>query len=696
MNNKIALLVVAAFLSGGCSSKIDLAAEVDPFIGSGGTGHVFLGASVPWGLVQLGPTNQQLGWDYCSGYNAADSVIIGFSHTHLNGTGMPELCDITVMPVLGDDFSYSRGKPSEPASGPFSTFSHSSESCEPGYYSVMLDRYGIKAELSASKHVGMHRYSFPASDKAAIIFDLENGSLNERLTGWHIEADGNSRLKGYRYSTVWADRGFSIQDGEKIYFCAEFSKPFEAFESFEDGKYGRAEFRTKKGEKVLLKVGLSTTSVEAAAKNLAAEVPGWDFDAVRKSARAAWNEQLARVQLKGGDRESRSILYTSLYHTMIFPNIISDAGAEEVFSNFSFWDTYRAQMPLYSILFPDVFGKIAHSLLKTASEKGKVPVWPMMGVETDCMIGNPGIPVLADAVLKGFLQGDDAQAAFEAIKRSAMLDERWQGLRKEHGFIPYDISPRQSVAYECEYALADWAVAQVARRLGKEKDYAYFMERSHSWTKLFDRSSGFIRPKDKDGNWVEPFDPLKVDFGNDYCEGNAWQYSFLVPHDIDTLAALLGSKQALLERLDSLFSMSSEITGHSSDISGMIGQYVHGNEPSHHIIWLYSMLGQPEKASALTHKVMKELYSASPDGICGNEDMGQMSAWYILAAMGLYQIEPSGGRYYKAEPLFDEFTITLPDGKNLCIRKADFLKNSESGTNEPEFYVDYKDLMKGI
>ncbi len=688
-NNRWFLLLAAALLTGSCSSENDFAAEVDPFIGSGGTGHVFLGASVPWGLVQLGPTNQQTGWEYCSGYNAQDSVIIGFSHTHPSGTGMPEYCDITVMPVTGDDFAYGRGTPSDLSSGPFSVFRHETEVCEPGYYSVMLDRYGIQAELTATQRVGMHRYTFPASEKAAIVFNLENGAYQERLCGWHIEADGDRTLRGYRTSSVWNEGDHPVRDDETVYFEAVFSKPFTAFKTFEDGKYGRAEFTTKEGGEILVKVGISVRSAEAAAANLAAEVPGWNFNAVRRNARYAWNTQLGRVRVKTDDAEARRILYTALYHTMIFPNIISDAGEEDYFNNFSFWDTYRAQMPLYAILFPEIFEKIAHSLIKMADETGKVPVWPMMGIETDCMIGSPGIPVLADGVLKGFLTGKDADAAYEAMKRSSMLDERWQGLRKQYGFIPYDIQPRQSVAYECEYALADWSIAQVARKLGKEEDYAFYMERSHSWIRLFDPTVGLLRPRDREGRTIEPFDPLNVTYGNDYCEGNAWQYTFLAPHDVDTLSALFGSREALLERLDTLFTMSSEVTGHSSDVTGMIGQYVHGNEPSHHIIWLYAMLGHPEKTSALTHKVLKELYSATPDGICGNEDMGQMSAWYILAAMGLYQVEPSGGRYYIATPLFPEFAIRYPDGHSFTI----IASPDAPAPGKP--YIDYADIMKG-
>ncbi len=688
MRNSLILLFAAALLAGGCSLQSDLASEVDPFIGSGGTGHVFVGACVPWGLVQLGPTNQQIGWEWCSGYNAKDSVIIGFSHTHLNGTGMPELCDITVMPVTGDGFSLGRGVPSDLSSGHFSVFRHETEVCEPGYYRVMLERYGIEAELTATHRVGVHRYTFPASERSAVIFDMENGSYNDILKGWHLEADGDRRVRGYRFSTVWNEGDHPVRPDEKVWFEAEFSKPFEAFIVSGDGKYGRAEFRTGKGEQVLLKIGISVNSPEAAARNLAAEAQGWNFDAVRRQARAEWNSRLARIGVEGAGADDRKILYTSLYHTMIFPNDISDAGEEEYFSNLSLWDTYRAQMPLYAILFPDVFRKICLSMLKMADTAVKVPVWPMMGIETDCMIGSPGIPVLADGVLKGFLSGEEVEAAFEAMKRSSMLDERWQALRKQYGYIPQDISPRQSVAYECEYALADWSIAQVARKLGREEDYAFYEARCHSWMKLFDPSTGLIRPRDREGNTVEPFDPLNVSYGNDYCEGNAWQYTFLVPHDIDTLASLFGSRQALLDKLDTLFSMSSEVTGHSSDVTGMIGQYVHGNEPSHHIIWLYSMLGHPEKTSALTRKVLDELYSATPDGICGNEDMGQMSAWYILAAMGLYQIEPSGGRYYIAEPYFPEISINYPDGRSFTVRKSEGV---ESG-GKP--YIDYTEIME--
>ena len=673
---------LAVFFSG-CTGH---SAYVDPFIGSGGTGHVFLGAGVPHGLVQLGPTNPTLGWDFCSGYNAMDSLIIGFSHTHLSGTGMPEFCDITVMPVVGKDAQWRRG-------GFESSFSHESEACTPGFYSVHLDRYGIDAELTATARVGVHRYTFPASQDAAIIFDLENGALGERLNGWNVEQLSTTRFRGHRSSTVWADRGFSIQDGQTIWFEAEISKPAESFETFADGKYARISFSTFEGETVLLKVALSVSGPGGAELNLQSEAPGWNFNALRRDAQKAWDKALSCINVRTSDKTARQILYTSLFHTMIFPNVISDFGEPERYSNFSFWDTYRAQMPLYEIMLPERFRSIASSLLDYALEQGKVAVWPMCGIETDCMIGNPGIPVLADAVLKGYIPGPEA---YEVMKRSAMLDERWQGLRKQYGFIPYDIEPRQSVAYETEYALADWAVAQVARSLGHQQDYEYFLERSCSWKKHFDPSTGFLRPLDREGCFVEPFDPLDVTFGHDYCEGNAWQYTFLVPHDVDGLAACFGSREALEARLDSLFSMSGEVSGSSADVTGMIGQYVHGNEPGHHIIYLYSMLGRRDKTAALVKKVLTELYKADPDGICGNEDMGQMSAWYILSALGFYQVEPCGGRYWLGAPLFKRAVLNLPEGRKFTvINKGKSGKVSLNGIELTDNFVSSAQIAAG-
>ncbi len=703
-------IVLTTLLLGSCSPGLDPAALVDPFIGSAGTGHVFVGANVPWGLVQLGPTNLAEGWAWCSGYNRSDSTILGFSHTHLSGTGMTDLCDITVMPVVGDGFAYARGRSDDPLSGPFSTFRHETESCSPGFYGVDLDRYGIHVELTATIHAGLHRYIFPASDRAAVLFDMENGSWNNDLTGWHLEAEGDRKIRGYRRSTVWADRGFSSQDGEVVYFEAEFSCPFDSFELFADGRYGRANFTTTSGQEILLKVGISCVDAAGAAANLAAELPGWDFEAVRSEARSAWNRELSRMEIHSADPVHRKIAYTSLYHALFFPSVFSDvdgrynggdgqiyrADGFTYYTNFSFWDTYRAHMPLYSILFPERYADMARSLIMMADHQGIVPVWPMMGIETTCMIGNPGIPVLADAVLKGFLSDEEALQAYQAMRRSALEPGRWQDLRMRYGFIPADIDPPQSVAYECEYALADAAVARVADRLGFEEDAAYFRKRSHSWTHLFDSQTGFIRPRHADGSWVEPFDPLCVDFGNGYCEGNAWQYSFLVPHDVDTLSTLFGGKEALLARLDSLFAMPSTFTGMSADCTGMIGQYVHGNEPGHQIIYLYSMLGAPRKAAALGREVLSTLYSALPEGMCGNEDMGQMSAWYLLSSMGLYQVEPAGGCYWLGGPMPGRTILHFPDGKSFTVScKGEGTRYQWNGRTLSEPCLSYADIRAG-
>ena len=697
-----AALAVSFFSFVSCGGT-DYCQYVDTRIGTGGSGHVFVGANVPFGMVQLGPTSIPNTWDFCSGYHEMDSTVIGFSHTHPSGTGMPEMLDFTIMPVTGRNLTYARGNAADPSSGLWSYADRSREVTEPGYYSVPLERYGILAEMTATARVGLQRFTFPASEEAAVIFDMENGDggIMDVLTGCEIEVLSDTRLRGWRKSTGWADRGWSREDNQIVYFAAEFSRPFDSFEMI-DGKYGRADFRTEEGDEVMLKLALSFNSMEGAQLNLETELPGWNFDKVRKEAYKAWNRELSRVKVETSDESARKVFYTALYHSMIFPSLYSDSNKEDSYTNFSLWDTYRAWSPLYTVLRSDMYPYMMSSFLDMFGKSGRIPVWPMYGVETDCMIGNPGIMVAADAILKG-VDGGQAEALYEAMKASAMLDSRWQDLRKQYGYIPFDLHPTQSIAYDLEYAVADAAVAEVAEKLGKDEDYRYFADRGNWWRHHYDAESGFARGKDSKGNWREPFNPYGIThMADDYCEGTAWQYTWMVPHDIEGLAEVMGGREAAVAKLDRLFSEPSRIDGETVDMTGLLGQYVHGNEPSHHIIYFYSQLGELRKSADLIRKILTEYYTAGSDGLCGNEDMGQMSAWYLLSSMGLYQVNPFDGRYWFGSPLFDSVTLNLPDGKTFTIKAVS--NSAENKYIEKAFldgkpyernYIDYSDIVDG-
>ncbi|MDE7128287.1 MAG: GH92 family glycosyl hydrolase, partial [Bacteroidales bacterium] len=598
----------------------------------------------------------------------------------------------------------------------------------PGYYSVPLTRYGITAELTATERVGFHRYTFPASEEAAIVFDLVNGGCWDKATDTHIEAvdaDGNavlaggsaSAIRGWRFSTGWAD-------DQKLYFYAEFSKPFDSMESVPG--YSRFCFSTSEGENILVKVALSPVSMDGARANMAAELSGWDFDAAVKAADNAWNEELGKVRIETSDDVDRKIFYTALYHTMIAPSVFNDAdgsyrgsdarnypdGGFTNYTTFSLWDTYRAAMPLFSIIHPEKENDIINTMLHIYSQQGKLPVWHLMGCETDCMVGNPGIPPVADAILKGY-DGFDYKLAYEALKVSAMRPDRGQDLRMKYGYIPCDLF-NESVAYDMEYALADWAVAQVAAKFAAEEtdpelkaayesDYAYFIERSRSYRNFFDPETGFMRGKTSKGAFRVPFSPFASEHrADDYCEGNAWQYTWLAPHDFDGLVECFGSKEALLVKLDSLFTVSSVIEGGASpDISGLIGQYAHGNEPSHHILYFYTIAGQPWKTAEKVREVLNTMYHAAPDGLSGNEDVGQMSAWYVLSSLGFYQVEPAGGRYWFGSPLFDKAEIKVAGGtfKVIADNNSDqniYIKSVKlNGKPYDRQYIDFRDITAG-
>ena len=678
------IFLIAALGLASCAQPAaddNLTRYVDPRIGTGGHGHVFVGANVPFGLVQLGPTSIPQAWDWTSGYHESDSTVIGFSHTHLSGTGIGDLFDVTVMPVVGE-VTCARGTEEDPASGLWSYADRTKEVVRPGYYSVPLVRYGITAEMTATSRVGFHRYTFPAADDAAVIFDLENGGCWDKATETHIEPSGDSRLVGWRYSTGWAK-------DQRVWFVAEFSRPFTSFEQVGE-HYARVNFATAEGEQLMLKVALSPVSIEGAEANLAAELPGWDFDATAAAADAAWNAQLAKVKVTTQDEVARRIFYTGLYHTMVAPSEFCDENGDyrgadgavhhnpghTTYTTFSLWDTYRAAMPLMTILHPDRMPDIVNTMLAIADEQGRLPVWHLWGNETDCMVGNPGIPVVADAIVKG-IEGFDRERAFEAIRRTAMNPDRGNGLRMKYGYIPCDLF-NEAVAYDMEYALADGAAARAAKALGREEDARYFTERSHSYRNYFDPSTGFMRGRDSRRGWRTPFNPFaSTHRADDYCEGNAWQYTWLAPHDVAGLESCFGSRARMLGKLDSLFTVSSVIEGAetSPDISGLIGQYAHGNEPSHHILYLYTMLGQPWKTAEKVREVLTTLYHDQPDGLSGNEDVGQMSAWYILSSLGMYEVEPAGGRYWFGSPLFDRAEIAVPGGTFTIVAENNSSEN---------------------
>jgi len=678
------IFLIAALGLASCAQPAaddNLTRYVDPRIGTGGHGHVFVGANVPFGLVQLGPTSIPQAWDWTSGYHESDSTVIGFSHTHLSGTGIGDLFDVTVMPVVGE-VTCARGTEEDPASGLWSYADRTKEVVRPGYYSVPLVRYGITAEMTATSRVGFHRYTFPAADDAAVIFDLENGGCWDKATETHIEPSGDSRLVGWRYSTGWAK-------DQRVWFVAEFSHPFTSFEQVGE-HYARVNFATAEGEQLMLKVALSPVSIEGAEANLAAELPGWDFDATAAAADAAWNAQLAKVKVTTQDEVARRIFYTGLYHTMVAPSEFCDENGDyrgadgavhhnpghTTYTTFSLWDTYRAAMPLMTILHPDRMPDIVNTMLAIADEQGRLPVWHLWGNETDCMVGNPGIPVVADAIVKG-IGGFDRERAFEAIRRTAMNPDRGNGLRMKYGYIPCDLF-NEAVAYDMEYALADGAAARAAKALGREEDARYFTERSHSYRNYFDPSTGFMRGRDSRRGWRTPFNPFaSTHRADDYCEGNAWQYTWLAPHDVAGLESCFGSRARMLGKLDSLFTVSSVIEGAetSPDISGLIGQYAHGNEPSHHILYLYTILGQPWKTAEKVREVLTTLYHDRPDGLSGNEDVGQMSAWYVLSSLGMYEVEPAGGRYWFGSPLFDRAEIAVPGGTFTIVAENNSSEN---------------------
>ena len=724
MNKKSLLFVpVLSLCLASCGSSQkgqemeDLTQFVDPRIGTGGHGHVFYGANVPYGFIQLGPTSIPQSWDWVSGYHVSDSTVIGFPHTHLSGTGIGDLHDINVMPVVGE-VTYSRGDASSYETGLWSYSDRSKEVVTPGYYRTHLSRYNVDVELTATKRVGFHKYTFLGNESPAIVFDMVNGGCWDKTTEAVIRVVNDSTVSGYRYSKGWAD-------DQRVFFRAEFSRKFDNVEfivndSVKEGNmakgaqlFARVNFAAGNQEPVYMKVALSPTSEEGAQLNMQTELSGWDFEKTIADAKAAWNKELNKVKVYTTDEASKKIFYTSLYHTLFAPSEFCDVngdyyGADKQmhkgegfvnYTTFSLWDTYRAAQPLMTILHPEKMSDIINTMLHIHQQQGKLPVWHLMGCETNCMVGNPGVPVVADAILKD-IKGFDTELAFKALKESSMLPERGMEHRIEYRFIPAD-KMTEAIAYDMEYAIADWTVAQAAQKLGKQEDYEYFLKRSKSYKNYFDASTGFMRGKMLDGSWRTPFSPYASSHReDDYCEGNAWQYTWLVPHDVEGLVECFGSKEAFVNKLDSLFLANGDMGEASSpDISGLIGQYAHGNEPSHHTVYLYTLVGQPWKTADRIKEILHTMYTDQPDGLSGNEDVGQMSAWYILSSFGFYQVEPAGGKF--GYPNFDKVEITVPAGKFVIERENKGQQNNYiqgivlNGTEYKKPWIEYADIMKG-
>lgn len=653
-----------------------------------------MGANVPFGLVQLGPTEPTRGWDWCSGYYYDDDELIGFGHMHLSGTGIGCLGDVAFLPVK--DFKQTSTR-----------FKHEAEKVHPGYYSVQLTDPNVLVELTATEHCGFHRYTFKNGAKAQLALDLSQCIGWDKLNDCLLTQESATRLTGFRRSNGWAaDR--------RIYFSIDFSQPVTVhrLDSMERVVVSVAD-NTKP---LLVKVALSPVSIDKAKLNMQAELAGWDFDAAVKQADEAWNRELARIEIQTNDRTKKRIFYTAMYHLMTSCSKFNDVDREyrgadgkvhkADFTNYttlSLWDTYRAAHPLMTVAFPEMQRDFAQTFLNIYKQQGRLPVWHLMGSETDCMVGNPGAIVLADLTMKGFVE--DKELALEALKATQMKDIRSLGLLKKYGYIPWNLEPEnETVAKALEYCAADDGVAKVAKLLGKKDDYEYFFNRSRSYKKYYDPETRFLRAVDTDGKFRLPFNPFFAEHRtNDYTEGNAWQYTFLVPHDVKGLIKLFGSDKAFMSKLDSLFFVEGWAGDNASpDMSGMTGQYAHGNEPSHHVIYMYNYAGRPDKAAPLLRKMLNEMYLDQPDGLSGNEDVGQMSAWYILSSVGLYQVDPVGGRFVIGSPLFDKATVNVGGGKTFTVvaknnsDKNIYVQSARlNGKTLKNSYVDFNDIRRG-
>lgn len=701
------IVCMAFFASCGTSAvKKDYADYVNPFIGTGGHGHTFPGAVVPNGMIQPSPDTRIYGWDACSGYYDADNTINGFSHTHLSGTGCGDYGDILLMPTVGIQKT-ERVAPDEQTLAYASSFSHQNETASPGYYSVFLDTYKVKAELTSTARVAMHRYTFPESEESGFILDLDYSLQGQRNRNLTLEVVNDSTLCGYKNTNGWAWK-------HDVYFYAVFSKPFTCdvlTDSIVNPKGGPAQpikkallhFATAKDEQVLVKIALSSVDMDGARNNLS-EVSGWDFDGVKADARQAWNNYLSKIDIETSDEQQKKVFYTAMYHTGIAPNLFTDIdgryrgmdrqihtaqSGKTMYTIFSLWDTFRALHPLLTIIDPELNTQFIHTLLQQYQEGGILPMWELAGNYTGTMIGYNAVPVIVDAYMKGN-RNFDAALALKACLRSAEYDtispiattdylklNALMPISKYYkntlGYVPCD-KEHEAVAKALEYAYDDWCISLLAGALGDTATQQRYEKLAKGYQHYFDPATRFMRGKDSKGEWRTPFNPRSSNHReDDYCEGTAWQWTWFVPHDVDGLVELMGGRDGFIGKLDSLFTAESSLEGElvSADISGLIGQYAHGNEPSHHIIHLYNRVNQPWKTQALVDSVLHTQYFNDPNGLSGNEDCGQMSAWYIMNTMGFYQPCPGRAEYSIGRPLFDAVTINLPGGKTFRITAKD-------------------------
>ena len=700
-------------LMGMSATAENLTEYVDPRIGTGDHGHVFMGASVPFGMINAGPTQLETGWDWCSGYHESGKKIVGFGQMHLSGTGCGDFGDLCLMPGYGDQEMRNEGLAS--------TFSHEHEVVRPGYYSVLLDKFGITAEMTATDRVAIYQFTYPkGSNNARVVVDLKNGVGGDLIATRVVQLDENT-LMGYRRVKGWAE-------DKKVYFCIRFSQPIHNWLSKGlDEPYGQATFEVTPGEKLLVKMALSPTSEANAMLNMNEETgSGFDFKGIEAAATQKWEQELGRIKATFRTERERKIFYTAMYHYMIAPQTWCDVTGDYMGADFkihrgadfktvttwSLWDTYRAAHPLATLILRDRMRDYTKTMMAIYKEWGELPVWHLASNETYCMVGEPAVPVLADMILKGYDKDINAEEAFKAIKASLLptkfgekpvSDLRGKDNLAKLGYLPYD-SENETVAKNLEYFLACWSAARVAGKLGHKEDSVLFYNLSMNYKKLYDTRVKCMRALDSKGE----FRPLAPDFNpchqtQDYTEGNPWQYTFLVPHDVNGLVELMGGKKAFAARLDSLFLADTDLGDHANpDITGLIGQYSHGNEPSHHVLYMYNYVDQPQKTQKRVRQVMDELYTDQPAGLCGNEDVGQMSAWYIMSAMGIYQVEPCGGIYQLGSPIVEEASIPVGEDKAFVIRshnggakKICVKKYVLNGKKLDRTYITHDEIMAG-
>ena len=690
---------------------------VDPFIGTAGHGHTFPGATMPFGMVQLSPDTRLTGWDGCSGYHYSDDIIYGFSHTHLSGTGISDYGDILLMPTVGDvHLTAKTGEVTgDTKTGYASRFSHRNEIAQPGYYAVKLEDDNVLAELTTTKRVGVHRYTYPTTEEANIIIDLAH---RDKVIDSELKVTGGRTVEGWRRSEAWAKN-------QIVYFAIEFSKPFTSYgiavndQIVPDLKEVRRpnvkaffRFDTRHDTRVMAKVALSSVSVAGARGNLDAETRDWDFEKVRTAASEAWKRELNKIEVKGGSEAQLKNFYTALYHAMIAPNLFMDvdgrylgrdfkihqAAGFDNYTVFSLWDTFRAAHPLYTIIDQKRTVDFIKTFLAQYEQGGRLPVWELAGNETDTMIGYHAASVIADASAKG-IDGFDREQAFAAMKHSADLKHFGLDAYTDHGYIGME-EERESASRTLEYAYDDWCIAEMARLLGHRSDYNRYIARAQFYKNVFDSEAGFMRPR-TNASWLTPFDPREVTFG--FTEANSWQYTFFVPQDISGLVELMGGKQRFADKLDQLFAADSKTTGREqADITGLIGQYAHGNEPSHHMAYLYNYVNQPWKTQFRVRQILYNFYKPEPDGLIGNEDCGQMSAWYVLSAAGFYPVTPGSTVYAIGSPLFPEVRFNLENGKSFVITARGvsetniYIQSARlNGKPYSKSYLTHEDLMAG-